>query len=163
MNSSNSSIPLHSISQYFLNISCNTKKCKLCDKVISAQNSERYWSHLMNNFKNNNEEIKEIARKKRVRDEPDEDMIKKKVYSEQEVEAMNESICKFIISSCIPFSICDNQEWKDMWKPSCPGFMPPSSKIIGTRLNEIYLAFRLIKMKLKMMKISKKLFCGNGN
>ena len=78
MNSSNSSIPLHSISQYFLNISCNTKKCKLCDKVISARNSERYWSHLMNNCKNNNEEIKEIARKKRVRDDPDEDMIQKK-------------------------------------------------------------------------------------
>ena len=32
----------------------------------------------MNNCKNNNEEIKEIARKKRVRDDPDEDMIQKK-------------------------------------------------------------------------------------
>ena len=106
---------------YFINVGNGKKKCTWCNKEICARNSDRYLSHIANSCPQAPYEVKEEVTKKRERDKDDElvEKNRKKKFTEGDIEKMNYSISKFVVSTCIPFSICDTQSWKMMWETCC--------------------------------------------
>ena len=121
---------------YFINVGNGKKKCTWRNKEICARNSDRYLSHIANSCPQAPYEVKEEVTKKRERDKDDElvEKNRKKKFTEGDIEKMNYSISKFVVSTCIPFSICDTQSWKMMWETCCSGYNPPSAKVVSNRL-----------------------------